>query len=256
MAGIGGNLLSGQGGFLQLWNWAAGEGTPPVLPTPVNYRWFDVAWYRFQFHRFNSLLQYSGCSGAQRRRGVIVDWQLDARIWYDYDFPAHMGLIFGGAMAVRMNLGDASTWTGNPLSACRDQGTQDEKGVLPLYDNICIDGSQGLNLGTGILKPGPSGQASYNLPFYTAPMCSWGEMSIVDSSGQNDPDGIVYQDITLEGDSLLWYIDDGVGGRTYNVYQQYVLELEAKGYIPHEPAANPGFEFTWPWLAGGKGQSY
>lgn len=230
----GGNLLAGIGGHLQLWNWKAplSQTTPP---TPINFRDLDVAHWQLFRKRVNSPIWYSGCFGSMRRRGIIMDWILKTLVWWDFANPpdvqlrptmqftdpanpANQSLLAGAgdAFALRLTIGMNSNWTGNWLDDVRQDAFEPNPGIA----NTPVIHANGL----GILADG----ATY-LPSYCSPDCLWGDQNTFDTS-EPDENGIVFQDLIIEGSSLIWYLDVAM---TETAYQAYVMALAQQNFLPY-----------------------
>jgi hypothetical protein len=246
---IGGNKLSGYGGYLQFWNWQGQPGNTdmPTLPLPINFAWLEVAYWKLHIKSIAPINWYSGLCGAISRRVVAVDWQLSARVWWDYTMPPETALRQGDATAVKLVIGADSQWTGNPASDIRVGGFFNQLGlggaglILPSWPPNAAQQPRitnppvqpFVNNGDGILNPETAGVVPY-IPCYVAPLCVFEEQEAVDGSeGQDGEDGIVYEDITIGGDSLLWYLPTLQWEAQYT---GYVNQLVAQNMIPFSQA--------------------
>jgi hypothetical protein len=197
MLAPGGNILSGIGGYLQLWNWRNTAGSPNQFPTPINYSYLDVA--RWQLFRdwASPPNWYSGCHGSIRRRTVCADWKLTAHVWWDRQFAPAIILAQGDTTAVRAVIGAESSWTGIQIHRVTDFQANNIPSAAACINNQLL----GLPAnGVGILPRGES-----FLPAYCSPQAKFTHETITDSSEGNDDD-VVMADIVLEADALLWYI--------------------------------------------------
>jgi hypothetical protein len=223
---LGGNVVQGVGGFIQLWNWAA-QGDPGDTGysiQPVNYRWLDVAFWKFKNKIVNQQNWYSGSCGAGQRIPVIVDWSVFCRIWWDYDNPPEDVLTIGDGIALKLMIGADSWWTGDYGSDFKHL-TQDNPQFFQIPPDVAnIPTIQATGL--GILPRGES-----FVPCYLAPLCFWGDQ---DATCSSEPDefGIMYQDLSIEGSSLLWYVDTE---ENEAAYLDYVLQLANQNMIPINP---------------------
>ncbi len=188
------NIVAGKGGYIQFWNWTGITGTTGAEPRSTNLARLDVV----RWEAFGSLsappMWGSGSFGAMRRRVVISDWKVHARVWWDFTNPPELVATQGDGMALRLKIGADETWN----------GTDDEPGLL--YE-----------------------QDSKFIPYYFAPLCVWSNRHQTCPS-EGDDDGIVFQDFQIEGDSLLWYVDSQ---ETETLAKAYVAALAAQGEIPN-----------------------
>lgn len=213
MALPGGNLLSGSGGYLQLWNWQAIGSSSDPAARPINYRWMDVAWWRLVRTRKTKKLAYTGCVGSTRRRLISRDWELHCRVWWDYARAPELQLEDGDTLAVKLVIGDETTWQGS---------------YYPRGNNFAIIPPDASNSATpfangrGILPAG-----STFIPSYCSPQAIFA-MQDVNCSSAGDEDGIVWQDVKLEADSLMVYISNQ---QEADDYSSYVGQLSEQGFI-------------------------
>lgn len=213
MIAPGGNLVAGSGGYLQLWNWA-NQVSLTAAPYPINYRWMDVAHWRFIQHRVAKALTYSGCFGATRRRLICTDWEIHARVWWDFARPPEIQLTTGDTLAVKLTIGAESTWQGSAYTRRNNFEGQ------PSPTNPAIISANGL----GILPQGGT-----FLPCYCTPQGTLTLLASSDSS-EGDEDGIVWQDIKIKGDSLLWYLSSQQDQGDYAIY---LAKLANQGFIAY-----------------------
>lgn len=214
MKAPGGNLIAGAGSYLQLWNWkAVGSSTAP--PSPTNYRWLDVAWAVLHRQRITKRLAYSGCFGSNRRRFISRDWSITCRVWWDWERPPEMQLTDGDTMAVKLVIGNESTWQGSPYLR---KDTFEQVGNPTATNQAIINPN-----GRGIL-------ATNDQPFVPS-YCAPQALLTVESanlSSTGDEDGIVWQDVTIEGDSNLYYI---FSQPQADFYADYVTKLNGQGFL-------------------------
>ena len=229
MNGPGGALTIGTGGYIALWNWAITPGVPggygtdgPLPGTPASirqsgtYHFLDVFHWELFNQRVTRRLAHSGACGARRRELIVNDWTVKAQIAYRYNAAIDTILIGGNTLSLKLSLAQENVWTGYPLDA-----------LLKLYPSGNITNSPGGNLtdegsqsgslqasGLGILPAGPA-----YIPSYQAPVAIWADSHVIDSSADDD---IVIADVTLEGASLLWYLDSET---TESQYRQYLDEI-------------------------------
>lgn len=257
---IGGNRPCGGGGYLQFWGWSVpNPGDTGVSLDPKNFSYLEVAYWRKAVKIIAPVNWYSGSMGAITRRVVAVDWQVQARVWWDYIRPPDLVPGMYDNLAIKLVIGADSQWTGNPASDNRAHGffnpnpdnilpswppggaaqpritnppiepcSEDGLGILPKYTgpmlfNVPPDG------GIVTVAKGPPAY----IPCYVAPSCIVESLeSVVSSLGEDGEDGIVYADITINGNSLLWYLPDlDMEG----LYTGYVNQLAAQGMLPSEP---------------------
>jgi len=204
----GGNLISGMGGYLQLWNWTNSTISTGVTPAPQLYNYLDVAYWQLRRQWISPMLTYSGCLGATRRRFVASDWTLHARVWWDYNFPPEIVFQNGDTLAVKLVIGAESTWSGFPVP----RTTTFQADTPYPFCNQQVVGFPAN--GYGILPEG----ATF-LPSYCSPMGIFSAQDVYDSSEGNE-DGIVYQDVQIEGDSWMYYLHNNNDAAAYTQYVQ------------------------------------
>ena len=210
----GGSLIAGAGGYLQFWNWRLSGYSSP--PTPINFNYLDVALWELSRNTIYAPVWYSGCFGAMRRRGVTSDWKLFARVWWDVLRAPEIVLNQGDTLAVKLLPGSDITYTGNFTT--RSNSLQ--PGSSTINQQLVGLPASGL----GVLP-----QGSDFIPCYASPMCVWSGQKIIDNNqGDDGPDGIMVQDIVLDGDSLLYYLQDQ---SDVNKYNNYLSSLVAQGFI-------------------------
>jgi hypothetical protein len=72
------------------------------------------------------------------------------------------------------------------------------------------------------------------LPYYIADLAVWSGLHFV-SPEEGDEDGIVWAEITFEGDSLLWFISDQQDNLDW--YYNYTLKLGQQGFLINNDSA-------------------
>ena len=223
MKAPGGNLLVGIGGYLQLWNWQATDGSPSQPPSPVNFHNLDVAWWKLHRPRCNAPLTYSGCSGSMRRRFVVDDWHLSIRCWWDYEQAPEILFNDGDTLAVKLTIAADATWTGNQVLRSNSlQANPNGSAARAINQQLIGLPSNGL----GIL---PAGQSF--LPCYVSPQAVVSLLESNDNSEGSEEDGLVYQDLLIEGDALLWYLNDT---EQVSKYADYLIRLMNQNFLALE----------------------
>jgi hypothetical protein len=208
----GGNILTGAGGYLQLWNWQSG-GSITSPPTPINYRYLDVAFWRLKRDKKPKRLSYSGCFGSTRRRYIINDWAIECRVWWDYLRPPEVQLQDGDTLAIKLVISAESNWQGSAFT--RRNGFESVPPDVTNPPTIFANGA-------GILPAG-----STFIPSYCAPQGLLTTQLVSDSSEGNE-DGVVFQDVILESDSLLWYVGSTQDASNYG---SYVTQLANQRFL-------------------------
>jgi len=219
----GGRIVTSTGGYLQLWNWAApfaGGGVYP--PTPLNYYYVDVAYWRLNGRTLFAERWGSGNTGAIRRRIVGYDWRLSIRVWWNYGIQPEQGFFQGDSLAIKLTIGSEQEWTGNNV-----QRAINFQQVPPTVTNQQLAGLPPNPLWNGILNPA----SESFIPSYCSPLAYVSEINPVNDSSSLD-DGVFYQDWVIEGDSRMYYINDQEDAAQY---QSYLTVLAAQGDIAYEP---------------------
>ena len=190
----GGNKIAGKGGYLECWNWTGITGATGSQPKPINLTRLDVVRWEMFDKGTCPPMWGSGSFGATRRRKVITDWHVQARVWWAYDNAPELAFTQGDGMALRLKIGADAAWIGDGI----------EPGILT---------------GTGLTF----------ISYYIAPLGVWTNQHPICPS-EGDEDGIVYEDFSIEGDSLMWYIADQTAE---DLFYAYVALLATQGEIPN-----------------------
>ena len=201
----GANLVAGTGGYLQLWSWLVSSSG---LPAINNWRALDVAFWRLHKNRISPQFWGSGTWGAIRRRVVAQDWEIFVRVWWDSGNPPDLALIEGECLAIKLMIGDPTWWNGSsylrPINYYNGQQTTPAGAINAETNHVFV-------------------------PCYVAPMAQLGSQIATCSSEGNEADGMVFQDWVIQGDSLLWFMNNIQGATPYSTY---LLDLVAQGLIP------------------------
>lgn len=183
MAMPGGELLFGQGGYLDIRHYTSLGGTS-AGPTLSDEEYLDVAYWQVFRTLITKENAYSGSYGAITRRIVAEDWYAKCVIWYDLENP-------GVSLLRKGNSVNLTFWM--------DWG-----------DNYYPDISD-------IIHPNEIIQAPaevYN-PRLKSPDCLvHGVQTLHSSEGEN----VVIQEILIEGNSLLFELAKLDDERLYNSY--------------------------------------
>lgn len=208
---IGGQIVPGHGGHLVLNNWfrAGSEST-----TPANIVWLDVIRFDIQKRIDAPMNWYSGSCGAIRRRAVCTDWTARVSIWFDGNYYEEEG-----AWRLRTTRG----WTRYSNDTIIAQSLP----VFKLGSTLAVQFILGneewwrsnLNDGATFI---PSWKSPQAILTYVGPRVA---------SNEKGSEGIIRQDLQLDGDSLLWFLEteqDEVN------YQTYLTKLMAQNEIACE----------------------
>jgi hypothetical protein len=205
-----GNLVAGQGGYIQAWAWKYGSN---YVPTPTNFHYLDVAYWHFERRRLTALNWYSGSCGAMRRRLVAEDWALRARVWWDYRRPPELVLTPGDSLSVKLTIGHEGAWNAQTVNRnpnLVDWAPASPEAIINQFPAVASPDGLGLH----------DKDESPLIPFYIAPLA---ELSINAVTDDSQGDDIVYADIEVLGDSLLWFIWNQ---QTISDYWTYVSKLQ------------------------------
>jgi hypothetical protein len=201
---IGGNIFSGNGGYVQIWNWkrdtefVSGGGTSVQ---PEAYEYLDVASWKFLHKNVVPINWYSGCWGAQRGRGVIESTTLLLKVFWDYQNPPEGLFNRGQDVSVKLIPGDPSMWAGHivqRMQAFVDDSLYQRQPVSPNGHGQLTDGNDWM-------------------PFWIAPQCILTGCDTTDSS-MGDNDDIIFQDLIVTSDSCWNYLPDQEAADAYAVY--------------------------------------
>ena len=182
----GGGLLQGWGGNIALNNWRQGNSDTVV---PINRQTIDVAWWRLDWQFGYGRLFGSGQQGATRRRFIARDWVVRALIWFKQEAPPPYTLNQGDGLALTLNISNLQAW----LDSFQPAGLLHVPYVASWQS--------------------PSGVVT--------------SLTMHDSSeAEEGPEAVVFQEVTLEGDSNLFYVGSQDDQDAYDQYiQQIVRQL-------------------------------
>ena len=212
---VGGDIISGWGGYVQLNNWTTTAGPSSSQASSAkstNRDYIDVANWELIINEVAQKFTMSGSMGATSRRRVCQDWYAKFNVWYDInqtrvsespmrklEWRDSVSLtFFPGNVGIKEKSPDPNfQWNAIPLGGIENrQINKGDPGGIDSADLAEVEADP-------MIYP----------PRYRSPL---GIITYVKTI--NNVEDIVVQEITVEGNSLIWELINQQDASNYDTY--------------------------------------